>query len=391
VTVTSTPSGAEIWRGGTNTGFTTEHTFDGVPPGMVFYTLKLDGQDEQAVSGTVEAGGKLVLAAALKSRARTPEAALATGGGWENPLGMPFVPAGTPSVLFCIWETRVKDFRAFVEATGYDAVSDSANGAPADTLEESNKLKKAGGSWKDPRFPPGHQQDDRHPVTCVSYLDAEEFCKWLTKRDRSVLPAGWSYRLPTDEEWSTACGPAEFPWGNDWPPGATAGNYSGTEAMIGPLEGYTNDLVKAGRSDGWARTAPVGSFTPNDRGLFDMGGNVWEWCSTWYTASMNTREALEAPPALKDDGGGRKFRVLRGASWFDLVRVNMRSGDRNNDDGLCLVSVQPRGEQRGPAARVGKGADSRLMISDCWRKAGTGCPGNGLGLEVPATIGNHGV
>ena len=259
-----------------------------------------------------------------------------------NSLGMKFVPAGTPGVLCCVWLTRVKDFAAFVDATGYDAIKDGPNGAPAFSLEKEGNgatWKQVGATWKDPRFPVGHGQSELHPVVCVSYLDAEAFCAWLTKRDADQLPEGWRYRLPTDGEWSAACGSAEFPWGDHFPPGGRDGNYSGTETMIGPLQGLSDEFSKAGRTDGWARTAPVGSYTPNRYGLFDMGGNAWEWCASWYKASMNTAETLEAIPALKDDGGGQSARVLRGGSWYNFVRVNLRSayrylGDPRNRIGL---------------------------------------------------------
>jgi serine/threonine protein kinase/formylglycine-generating enzyme required for sulfatase activity len=258
-----------------------------------------------------------------------------------NSLGMKFVPVkiagGTSAgqqVLFSIWETRVQDFEAFVEATGYDAIKDSPNGAPACTVEKEGTgvdWKQAGGTWKDPRFPPDHGQNGEHPVVCVSFPDAEAFCVWLTKRDAAKLPSGWRYRLPTDEEWSAACGVGEFPWGDNYPPGSKDGNYSGTETMIGPLQGVSEEFSKAGRSDGWARTAQVGKFTPNRYGLFDMGGNAWEWCGTWYKASMNDTKTLKAVPALKEDGGGQAARVVRGGSWYNSVRVLLRSGCRFSD------------------------------------------------------------
>ena len=256
---------------------------------------------------------------------------------YVNGLGMKFVPAGTKGVLFGVWETRVKDFRAFVKATGYDAIKETANGMAAYTLEKEGEgvtMKQEGGSWEDPRFPVGHGQDENHPVVCASYLDAEAFCEWLTKKEREggKLPVGWRYRLPTDGEWSVACGPEEYPWGAKFPPKNGDGNYSGVEAMVGPLEGFSNEFVKAGRNDEWARTAPVGSFVANRYGLYDMGGNVWEWCSSWYVSTMNDAETLAAYPGLKDDRGGKTARVVRGGSWNSNARVGLRSVDRRNGD-----------------------------------------------------------
>ena len=262
-----------------------------------------------------------------------PFATISKNTPFTNSLGMTFVPAGTPGVLFSVWETRVQDFESFVEATDYDAITKSANGDSAYTLEKnadgSVGWEQKGGSWRDPRFP--SKQTGEHPVVCVSYLDAEAFCAWLTRKDRASgkIPASTSYRLPTDSEWSRACGSNEFPWGENFPPTRLDGNYSGAESMVGVYAGYSNDLVKAGFKDSAARTAPVGMFGENRFGLHDMGGNVFEWCGTWYTADLNDAEAKKAYPVLADDQGGQAFRVLRGASWINVDRVVLRSSYRN--------------------------------------------------------------
>jgi len=252
-----------------------------------------------------------------------------------NGLGMKFVPAGTLGVLFSVWETRVKDFEAFVAETGHDAISENSFGTKAYNLEKKGDggvgWDQNGGSWRDPRFPT--QQTGEHPVVCVSYLDAEAFCVWLTKKERASgkIPATASYRLPTDSEWSRAVGETEFPWGDHWPPTSGDGNYAGQEAMVGVLDGYRGDLVEAAFKDSAARTAPVGMFAENRFGLHDMGGNVGEWCSTWHTADLNDAEAKQDFPALADDEGGQTYRVLRGASWNYYDRLFLRSWFRDFD------------------------------------------------------------
>ena len=188
------------------------------------------------------------------------------GGPWTNGLGMVFVPVPGVQVWFGIWDVRVRDYQAYAEAnTGVD------------------------GEWKNPGFP----QDDAHPVVNVSWEDAKAFCAWLSRKE------GKTYRLPTDAEWSVAVGlvgekgntPKEksmkikdvYPWGNQWPPPKGAGNYASSLHV-----------------DDFDYTSPVGSFSANRHGLYDMGGNVWEWCEDWYD-------------------NDQKYRVLRGASWsFNL-------------------------------------------------------------------------
>jgi serine/threonine protein kinase/formylglycine-generating enzyme required for sulfatase activity len=243
---------------------------------------------------------------------------------FKNTLGMAFVPAGTPGVLFSVWHTRVKDFAAFVQETGHDAISDSPFGKPAYTHLTLEKTADVGWarkrrSWKDPRFPT--QQTGEHPVVCVSYLDAEAFCAWMSTRDRAagVIPQTASYRLPTDNEWSQAVGGSEFPspWGENAPPISEDVKNGGKEAKWRVVEKLMRGLTEG--------TAPVGMFKENRFGLYDMGDNVFEWSSTWYTGDLNDAKSKEAIPSLEDDKGGQTYRVLLGD------RVGLRSSWRGKD------------------------------------------------------------
>jgi formylglycine-generating enzyme required for sulfatase activity len=256
---------------------------------------------------------------------------------------MKFVPAGTPGVLFSIWETRVKDFEAFVEETDHDAISENRFGTKAYTLERTGLAKapdqekgrphlkevvafdfiQKGGSWKDPRFPT--KQTGEHPVVCVSCLDAEAFCAWLTKRECASgrISSTACYRLPTEAEWLCACGPTKFPWGDDWPPRSVDGNYFGKEGLVG---GATRDsfytrwtnLLDEDFRDGAMRTAPVGQFIENRFGLYDMGGNVGEWSATWYTAEMKPIAPM-APHGIRD------YRAAHGGSWSSYMTTRVYS------------------------------------------------------------------
>jgi len=231
----------------------------------------------------------------------TPSAGLATAKvpkadanrQFMNSLGMKFLPVAGAEPIFCIWPTRVRDFEAFARSTGLKS-----------TL------------WKDPGF----KQGPDHPVVNVTWQEAVAFCKWLTIKDQKegLIGADQAYRLPTDLEWSVAVGlsnepgrtpeerdmsvPDVYPWGTVWPPPGGAGNYTGEETG--------SDVAIKGYDDGFPWTSPVGSFPANKFGLFDMGGNVWEWCmDTW--------------------NNGSKARVLRGASWYNgALKLSLLSSCR---------------------------------------------------------------
>ena len=180
----------------------------------------------------------------------------------------------------------------------------------------------------------GFEQGPTHPAVNVSWEDATAFCAWLTERERKAgkLGANEVVRLPSDHEWSCAVGigdredaaktPQEkdgkladvFPWGSVWPPPAGAGNYAGEELQPALATGKYSDIgsVLSGYRDGSVETAPAGSFPANRFGLFDLGGNAWEWCEDWY-----------------DDKKER--RVLRGASWRYTDRAHLLAAKRYRD------------------------------------------------------------
>jgi formylglycine-generating enzyme required for sulfatase activity len=155
-------------------------------------------------------------------------------GAYENSLGMRLVPVPSTNVLFSIWETRVKDYLAFAQATG--------SAAPR------------------PDFP----EMDLSPKASVSRAQAAAFATWLTQKEQKeqkIRPTQ-KYRLPTDQEWDAAIAVGQtggqYPWGDVFPPPDHFANYEIS-------------------NDGFTYTSPVGSFPPNKYGLFDLAGNLWEW------------------------------------------------------------------------------------------------------------------
>lgn len=239
---------------------------------------------------------------------------------FKNSLGMKFVPAGTERVLFCVWDTRVKDFEAFVKATEYDAVR-------ASLYSQIRGLHSADGAFSKDRTwkSPGFKQGSRNPVVGVNWYDAQEFCRWLTQKEQreGLLTQKQSYRLPTDEEWSRAVGNGKYPWGDEWPPPSTAGNYNDEDAEETPLwVRMRAPLLFRSFSDGYPETSPVGTFKPNGFGLYDMGGNVWQWCQDRYRPEMNhegtLREYSWLGRQIRFSGDNKEtaaFRVTRGGSW----------------------------------------------------------------------------
>ena len=159
-------------------------------------------------------------------------------------IKQPFALAATP--------TRVQDFKAFVESTGYQTDAELMN--TCDTFVNAEITTVSDNDWQNPGF----KQADNSPVVCVSQNDAKAYTRWLSKN------TGFTYRLPTPQEWEAAARAGQdtnFWWGNEFRSGKANTGWAGTP--------WSN-----------VSTSPVKSFLPTPTGFYDMVGNVWEWTTT---------------------------------------------------------------------------------------------------------------
>jgi formylglycine-generating enzyme required for sulfatase activity len=177
----------------------------------------------------------------------------------------------------------VGQFRKFAVDSGHDAGTN---------IVDKDK------SWRN-AFP---DQTDQHPVVNVSWDDAVAFCQWLSRKE------GKTYRLPTEAEWEYACragSTTRYCFGNDE-----------EEKELGNYAWYTKTSDSA--------THPVGEKRANAFGLYDMYGNVWQWCADWYDKDYYGASPADDPPGPSTGSS----RVDRGGSWSDSAWF-CRSADRN--------------------------------------------------------------
>lgn len=208
-----------------------------------------------------------------------------------------------------IHEVTVRQYRQFVEETGYRTQNEvSPRDECALDVSATLRVPKSELTWRHPGFP----QEDQHPVVYVNWHDAMAFCRWL--RDKE----GREYRLPTEAEWEYACRA-----------GTVSRFYCGDAVA---------DLFRVANVRHWvcnARggverlkqphdyTTPVGTFEPSPFGLYDMHGNVWEWCSDWHDREYYAHSETNDPAGpARGDG-----RVVRGGS-FRFPQWSARAANR---------------------------------------------------------------
>jgi formylglycine-generating enzyme len=212
------------------------------------------------------------------------------------------------------------------------------------------------GSWQNRDLSKG----TNHPVHIVNWYDVVKWCNARSEKeglvpayyteaehtnvyrmDTNDLRNAWvlwtaGYRLPTEAEWEKAArggiSGTRFPWGNTITH-SQANYYADTNSFfydVSPTQGYHPAFY----NEVWIYTGPVGSFLPNGYGVYDMAGNVWEWCWDWYDATYYSWSPQMDPRGPSDP---REWRVVRGGQWA----VTANHAQCAHREGLWPIASDP--------------------------------------------------
>jgi len=201
------------------------------------------------------------------------------------------------------------------------------------TTEVTNaQFNKFGGKHDSGVYEENKLNGDDQPVARVTWLDAALYCNALSERDHlplfyttdgnkvtGIVPTATGYRLPTEAEWEWAArtvpgsdAERRFPWGDNFPPTDRSGNYADRAAA--PIVGR----AIFGYNDNQIVSAPVKTFPPDQRGLYDIGGNVAEWINDFYEIPA---EQPQSDPMGPQTG---EYHVIRGSSWMTGTITELR-------------------------------------------------------------------
>jgi formylglycine-generating enzyme required for sulfatase activity len=357
VIVSAKPADAQLYVDGSARG-TANQTLD-LPATAHAIEIRKPGYATHRVTVTPRPGlPQSIEVTLLEGVALAAAPAGPTPGGPQSAAGAPGVQAGAIAPLTATLRSPGGQELKLVPAGEYTMGSPRREaGRRANEAQRAVKLERrfylglrevTNAEFR--QFRPSHRSGyilqetldlDRQPVVGVSWQDAAEYCNWLSAKEGlapayvnqagklvPVVPVTNGYRLPTEAEWEWAARGAggalrKYPWGDALPVPPGAGNFADRKAR--PLV----DQALPDYDDGYAATAPVGSFAPDAAGFFDLGGNVAEWTHDLYTVQPASGAVAVDPLAR----GAGALRVVRGSSWRHAAVTELRLAYRDYGDG----------------------------------------------------------
>jgi sulfatase modifying factor 1 len=234
-------------------------------------------------------------------------------GGTINADEQPVHEVVVNNFSMCAHEVTVGEFRQFIKNSGYKTDADKKG---LSYVFDGKFHTKEGVNWEcSPHGTLRQPNQHRYPVVHVSWNDAVAYCRWLSAKTHK------SFRLPTEAEWEYAArgGSVQKPY-----------TYSGGDSL-GLVAWYEDN-------SNWT-DHPVQKKLTNSLGIYDMSGNVWEWCQDWYGETYYRNSPKQAPTG--PDSG--MYRVLRGGSWnYGAIRsrIPCRDGTGVTDTGYYNVGFR---------------------------------------------------
>ncbi len=286
------------------------------------------GDNEQEITNSIGMQLKLIPAGEFMMGSPEDEADRSDDEGPQHKVRI------TKPFYIGIHEVTKGQFARFVADQSYKTEPERDGEGGWGYNESKNKFE-----GRDPKYTwknTGFTQTDDHPVVNVTWNDAVAYCEWLSSKE------GKKYRLPTEAEWEYACRAGTttaYQTGNDVEQLATIGNVAD-----GTAKAKFSDWTAINARDGYVFSAPAGRFKPNAFGLYDMHGNVWEWCTDEYDSEAYKKRSSGIEDPIVDTGSGSS-RVLRGGSWRrNATRVRSSSRHlgtpvrRDHDNGFRVVA-----------------------------------------------------
>ena len=222
------------------------------------------------------------------------------------------------------FQITLEQFKAFMDTGTH--ITDAEREGHSYTWKGNNWVKSTGVNWKcDNEGKIRPESEFNHPVTQVSWYDCDAYCNWLSQKTGKI------YQLPTEAQWEYAAGNGnkhtKYSWGNGKPIEKNGGNVVDETKAKFFNWARNSDNIFLNYDTGYSGTSQVGSFNPNEFGLYDMTGNVWEWCLDWLDDNFykTNKQKLDPCNTQKD-----VYRSLRGASLINYTttcRVAYRFGN----------------------------------------------------------------